>query len=204
MRARIFHLLGAMTCLACALLLVAWLASYRGLIHREVKLPGGLVLAAMGRDGSLHLSATRWGPESVEWWRWRPGIAPMRVTANTVRMDGLSITATRVNVDMGSWEGYGVRQWYGAVSRRPVANTGVMSTPLVPYRAISVPWFFLLAVLTPGAVVWVKYFVRRHRRRRRGHCQFCGYDLRATPDRCPECGAVQANNLTTPPSPGAA
>jgi hypothetical protein len=54
----------------------------------------------------------------------------------------------------------------------------------------SVPyWFCALALAAwPGAAVW-----RRARAGKRADlCPACGYDLRATPDRCPECGRAPA------------
>jgi hypothetical protein len=47
--------------------------------------------------------------------------------------------------------------------------------------------FLTLVLVTPTIVVLVRS-ARRKRRLKIGCCTVCGYDLRATPDRCPECG----------------
>src|SRR5436190_1094615 len=49
------------------------------------------------------------------------------------------------------------------------------------------------AIVTAFALGPVIAFVFR-RRRAPGRCFRCGYDLRATPDRCPECGTIPSQN----------
>jgi hypothetical protein len=54
---------------------------------------------------------------------------------------------------------------------------------IIPY------WAVVLATAIPPALILPRK-VRGQSRRRRGRCVCCGYNLGATPDRCPECGAI--------------
>ncbi|TWT45654.1 hypothetical protein RAS1_20820 [Phycisphaerae bacterium RAS1] len=60
-----------------------------------------------------------------------------------------------------------------------------------PYEFfLSVPHWFLMSLLSPGVLVPAFFWRRNRLRRRIGCCRACGYDLQATPERCPECGTV--------------
>ncbi|HEY2585130.1 MAG TPA: hypothetical protein VGI81_05135 [Tepidisphaeraceae bacterium] len=57
---------------------------------------------------------------------------------------------------------------------------------------IPVGGLLVLSIAWPPAWAWHAYRQRQVIRRRMaaGQCVACGYDLRATPVRCPECGRV--------------
>jgi hypothetical protein len=54
------------------------------------------------------------------------------------------------------------------------------------YWTISWPLYMSALLFAIAPVLWL----RGRSRRKPGFCKTCGYDLRATPHRCPECGTV--------------
>jgi hypothetical protein len=65
--------------------------------------------------------------------------------------------------------------WRGSVGRQFVASAVV-------------PWWAVIAATAPLPVLRLIRVARRTSRS--GRCRSCGYDLRATPHRCPECGTL--------------
>jgi hypothetical protein len=81
--------------------------------------------------------------------------------------------------------GFDARRW---VSQKRLDASG---RPEVGEDIVIVPYWFLCLLAAAAPLHWL----RRHRFRRLGSawlCPQCGYDLRSTPDRCPECGAPPA------------
>jgi hypothetical protein len=76
------------------------------------------------------------------------------------------------------------------------------SHPGEEYAAVAVPHWLLAAAFAAGPAYRLRTTARRSRaarRMRRRQCPTCGYDLRAAPGRCPECGTAAADAKDPPP-----
>ena len=85
-------------------------------------------------------------------------------------------------------------QWGGVVvSTEPWPGMGLQSYPC--FRMALPFWLLATAFATPPVAAAYRRW-RRHHRSKHNRCRACGYDLRATPDRCPECGTETMGQST--------
>jgi hypothetical protein len=119
-------------------------------------------------------------------WVYSPAAAVKATRPRAWEFGRKSAAGARVGTG-GWWQGLGFGWHSSRYSHTAPSYASVGRGAMLPM------WLpFLLLFAGPGASAF-----RSWRRRRRGEarraaarCTACGYDLRATPERCPECGAA--------------
>ena len=79
--------------------------------------------------------------------------------------------------------------WDRSHNSMPLAQLG-NGKMLSDVFAAALPDWLLLPLTSILPIRWVRAALRLRKRRRSRQCLHCGYDLRATAERCPECGLI--------------
>jgi hypothetical protein len=188
MKRRLPNSLTALSLLLCAAVCLLWVRSY-------------------WREGSLTWTGAR-GPRTVvagERWievPWGEGVISMavlrpeagqtapgmwRAYSSDAARHGFSLYRRILRRSRGSellW-----RMGFGSWGTDVYSRDGRF---LFGYRYCGVPFWSICVLTAVAPAVWLGRQAKVRSRRVTGLCARCGYDLRATPHRCPECGAKAA------------
>jgi hypothetical protein len=167
---RLFNVLAGLSLLLCAATMAAWRWSYSA----EGQL--GWFGSAKARSstlaflqGRLALSTGHWESSSIGF------KGDMHRLTDSEKMSGWD--------DPKFWPQENTKFHWGGFG----CSVFTQDTWLVVYYFVLPFWTLAFVTLIVPSIWLIRLGIDR-RRRRLGMCPSCGYDLRATPDRCSECG----------------
>ena len=177
MARRLFTLLSALSLLLCAAVCVLWVRSafVADLWVRQAGEVGHVIRS--DRGALIYRRCSDLDYADGHGWRWESGEPELVPPAS------------------GGWAGrlgFGSDHGEEFVALAGAVPDGASFSPLV--IRVSQWWMPHWALVAAAAVLPLLAVGRVLRRvhRRPGLCRSCGYDLRATPGRCPECGTAPA------------
>jgi hypothetical protein len=201
---RLFTLCSAVSLLMCVRLAGVWIASY----HR----PADEEWVARAASGDRRPSGYRGGfeigrlyparPTTTSSWAYRwvgdGSVADLRPRRVVWRRAGIEEHEGRF-IPRDGWRAMNVAgdrlPTYGRWGADRVADAPREPVTEVPYRVWRVPYWVPFVLLAALPLCWLSVLLRNRLRDadvRKGRCTTCGYDLRASPERCPECGTAAA------------
>lgn len=172
MRRHLFNLLTLVSLAAFLAAVTLWARSYFA-EHQ---------MAWERSDGNFNARASR-----GRFWLFRYTSGPQQAAPAT--------ESFRHTIDAPSEIRIGRDPWVERYWRTPVFTLRAGASPNIPmtYWDVIVPLWLPAALAAPlplYALTLARTRRRRQHRARAGLCLRCGYDLRATPGRCPECGTT--------------
>ena len=194
MKRRLLNLLTALSLLLCLAMAALWARGYHAVDGVLVARESGAVehgarhdLRAISGRGvvALMCEAESWDTRGMSRHR-RPARLPRFAY---FRMDPGNLTVVRST----PWQRAGFNYLDSTIGTAPTWSRRT--------RGVRVPHWLLLAACGLAPAVWTVRRLRAGGRAAAGLCRRCGYDLRATPGRCPECGTIAQAASPSPPAP---
>jgi len=178
MRRRLFTFCSTLSLLLCVGLCLVWARSWGATRQFVTVLAGTNSLAVHCTCGEVSIELTTHCDE--EYWiiRGEAGAGPRT-----------EVAPSRWSIHLNQVSGLPPRHDRGWRFDRYVAYPGDSGAERVEFR---LPAWGMVGLTALPASAWAVGALRRRPRFRSGLCPSCGYDLRATPDRCPECGRATA------------
>ena len=172
MRRRIFTILSALSLLLCIGTATIWVRS-------------GFTMDTLGKEYGAGRSA-----------KWVSAIGALRMVLE-------SQSPPRFGSRQGQWAwqvvylknlGQDGPRWKW---RQPYYHRGIMTRPggRLILDELCLPYWLLTLSTAMLFGLWWRRYRKARCQQKAGLCRICGYDLRASPDRCPECGTPIAPPL---------
>ena len=182
MTRRLLNLLTALSLLLCVALAVLFCASYATAVTVHWQRP--------------RLEADRWTNAGHRAWMARGRLGVESSFAVTTDAEMIRIIAADTPPPRLDWEskpaaeftlGKPVSLW-GRLGFDVHSSSGRVGKYVLSARNVMLPLWLPAALF--AALPAARLYRRLRRHPRAGVCPTCGYDLRATPERCPECGTM--------------
>jgi hypothetical protein len=168
---RLFLIISALFLAASIMLAVMWVQSYS---HTDVWLLGGPGHDRRGPlQWTMYVTSTR-GEVEIEVER---TLHPSNVPAIWQSYHSRG----RIAIPLMFWGNF---RFFADTSSATINNM-LSSLARPPTLLMDFPYWSAVTLLALPSVIYLLIWKRREKP---GHCLMCGYDLRASPDRCPECG----------------
>jgi hypothetical protein len=187
MRRKLFTPAAGMSAVLCVAACVLWVRSYWAGDAVSVNLPQfGRPLA----DETLNVASGRGGLRvSVDWWaRWELGVfLPSR---SELHPEPIVHTTFKPFYPYALNQATFRRLGCEFSSRRETVSPTSAGSGIVRELNVVLPFGLIAFGTAVLPLLWRRRRSKLARRLRTGQCLSCGYDIRATPERCPECGAA--------------